>query len=84
MVTVRDLMPDTGTARVEYILGYQTRKLIQVNVIWGDEKAKDQTDSNALVTAGTRLERYFAGPTSRSGGRAPRRTRPTTILTACR
>jgi hypothetical protein len=66
------LDPVPGPAQVAYIFGFASKKLIQVNVIWGDEKAKDQADATALVTAGTRLERYFAGftwrkDTTRSG-----------------
>jgi hypothetical protein len=55
------LDPVPGPAQIAYIFGYSSKKLIQVNVIWGDDKAKEQTDANALITAGTRLERYFAG-----------------------
>lgn len=60
-VRVASLDPVPGPAQIAYIFGYSGKKLIQVNVIWGDEKSKDPTDANALVTAGTRLERYFAG-----------------------
>jgi hypothetical protein len=71
-VRVPLLDPVPGPAQVAYIFGFASKKLIQVNVIWGDEKAKDQADATALVTAGTRLERYFAGfawrkDTTRSG-----------------
>jgi hypothetical protein len=58
---VASLDPVPGPAQIAYIFGYASKKLIQVNVIWGDDKPKDPTDTNALVTAGTRLERYFAG-----------------------
>ncbi len=58
---VASLDPVPGPAQIAYIFGYGSKKLIQVNVIWGDDKAKDQADANALITAGTRLERYFAG-----------------------
>jgi hypothetical protein len=58
---VASLDPVPGPAQIAFIFGYSSKKLIQVNVIWGDDKAKDQTDPNALITAGTRLERYFAG-----------------------
>lgn len=58
VVTVRDLMPDTGTARVEYILGYQTRKLIQVNVIWGTP-ADPQAPLEVVQTAAARLQTFF-------------------------
>ena len=62
---VTSLDPVPGPAQVAFIFGYSSKKLIQVNVIWGDDKAKDQTDPNALITAGSRLERYFAGFTWR-------------------
>ena len=55
------LDPAPGPAQIAYIFGYSSKKLIQVNVIWGDDKPKDHNDPNALVAAGTRLERYFAG-----------------------
>jgi hypothetical protein len=54
------LDPAPGPAQVAYIFGYGSKKLIQVNVIWGDD-SNPSTDANALVAAGTRLERYFAG-----------------------
>lgn len=60
-VRVPLLDPVPGPAQVAYIFGFGSKKLIQVNVIWGDEKAKDQADATALLTSGTRLERYFAG-----------------------
>jgi hypothetical protein len=67
VLTVRmaSLDPAPGPAQVSYIFGYSSKKLIQVNVIWGDEKSKDQTDPNAMIASGTRLERYFAGFTWR-------------------
>src|SRR5207244_3808179 len=36
-VTVADLLPQTGTARVFYVLGYKSKKLIQVNIVWASE-----------------------------------------------
>ena len=59
-VRVALLDPAPGPAQVAYIFGYSSKKLVQVNVIWGDEKSKNP-DANAMITAGTRLERYFAG-----------------------
>jgi hypothetical protein len=73
VLTVRtaSLDPVPGPAQVAYIFGYTSKKLIQVNVIWGDEKAKEP-DTNAMLMASARLERYFAGfswrkDTSRAG-----------------
>jgi hypothetical protein len=55
------LDPAPGPAQVAYIFGYSSKKLIQVNVIWGDEQSKSKIDSNEMVAAGERLARYFAG-----------------------
>ena len=34
-VTVGDLLEGAGKARVSYIFGYASKKLIQVNIVWG-------------------------------------------------
>lgn len=57
---VAALDPAPGPATIAYILGYTSKKLIQVNVIWGEQRA-DKGDPNAMIASGTRLERYFAG-----------------------
>jgi hypothetical protein len=57
---VNALDPLPGPAKIACIFGYNSKKLIQVNVIWGDEPSAP-LDSTALITGGTRLERYFAG-----------------------
>ncbi len=60
-VHVASLDPGPGPAVIAYIFGYASKKLIQVNVIWGEDAPNDKTDPNAMIAAGTRLERYFAG-----------------------
>ncbi len=71
VITVRDLMPDTGSVRVEYILGYQSRRLIQVNLIWG-APADPQAPADVVQTVATRLQAFFArenfAPDSRMAG----------------
>jgi hypothetical protein len=62
---VASLDPGQGPAQIAYIFGHSSKKLIQVNVIWDDGAAKDKADPNAMIAAGTRLERYFAGFTWR-------------------
>jgi len=54
------LDPGPGPARVAYIFGYSSKKLIQVNVVWGEEPTTPPTDANTMIGAGTRLQRYFA------------------------
>jgi hypothetical protein len=57
---VASLDPGPGPAVIGYIFGYMSKKLVQINVAWGDEPAK-KPDPNAMIAAGTRLERYFSG-----------------------
>jgi hypothetical protein len=65
------LDPGPGPASVAYILGHTSKKLIQINVVWGDQSAPG-SDPSAFVATGERLARYFAGyawnkETTRSG-----------------
>jgi hypothetical protein len=57
-VTVPDLIPATGRARVSYILGYSSKKLIQVNVNWIAE-TKSQASAESVVGAANLLRNYF-------------------------
>ena len=57
-VKVASLDPGPGPARIAYIFGHSSKRLIQVNVIWGED-APAQVDS--IVAAGSRLQRYVAG-----------------------
>jgi hypothetical protein len=55
---VSDLLPNTGNARISYIFGYRSKKLIQVNVVWTSEgnAASDET----LIGTANSLRDYFA------------------------
>jgi hypothetical protein len=55
---VAGLEPGPGPARVAYIFGHTSKKLVQVNVVWGEEGDKP-LDVNAVITSGTQLSRYF-------------------------
>ncbi|HEX2888453.1 hypothetical protein [Vineibacter terrae] len=62
MVSVPSLDPGPGPATVVYILGYQSKKLIQVNVVWAREAKADKTDkadSAPYIVAGVQLVNYF-------------------------
>ncbi len=64
------LIPGGGVARVSYVFGYQTHKLIEVNVLWA--KSVDAKATPALLYQnGESLQQYFAGegfPPQRSTG----------------
>src|SRR3981189_363785 len=55
------LDPGPGPATITYIFGNKSKRLIQVNVAWGEDAPSTPTDTNAILGAGTRLERYFQG-----------------------
>lgn len=58
IVEVEDMIPDSGKARIAYILGYKTSSLIQVNVVWG-APVVEEPDLQQLATTGNILQRYF-------------------------
>jgi len=61
IVRVDSLDPGPGPATITYIFGNKSKRLIQVNVAWGEDAPNKPTDANAIIGAGTRLERYFQG-----------------------
>jgi hypothetical protein len=61
VVRVESLDPGPGPATITYIFGHKSKKLAQVNVVWGEEGASNPPDPNAIIGTGTRLERYFQG-----------------------
>jgi len=56
-IGVADLLPNTGTARISYIFGYRSKKLIQTNVVWASE-GNAASDEAVVATANT-LRDYF-------------------------
>jgi hypothetical protein len=57
-LAVPDLLPDTGKARISYIFGYRTKKLIQVNIVWTSEG--NATSDETLIGTANSLRDYFA------------------------
>lgn len=57
---VEDLLPDSGTARVSYILGYRSKALTQVSVTWGGQ-VDEAVEARALVAMANQLRIHFAG-----------------------
>src|SRR6516165_2772243 len=56
-ITVPDLLPDTGNARISYILGYRSKTLVQVNLLWISNRSPSADE--ALVGAANSLRDYF-------------------------
>ena len=59
VIEVRDLIPDGGGSQVAYIFGYQSKRLIQVNVLWGWPVFPEAAPESVVATANI-LRRHFA------------------------
>lgn len=57
-IEVANLMPIGGTARIGYILGYKSKRLIQVNIVWGIG-INNEEDAREVVALSNILRRYF-------------------------
>jgi hypothetical protein len=58
---VESLDPGPGPADITYIFGNKSKRLIQVNVAWGEDAPNKPSGAIAIVAAGTRLVHYFLG-----------------------
>jgi hypothetical protein len=57
-VTVNDLLEGAGPARVSYVLGFKTKKLIQVTILWGTQ-VDPQAHPDKIVAAANQLRQLF-------------------------
>lgn len=67
IVKVNDLLPDSGPAVIAYLLGYKTKKLFRVNVIWGQEIGSP-TKPEQIVGTANALRNYLLGQGYRQEG----------------
>jgi len=59
LVPVTDLLPRTGSAVVAYIFGFKSKRLMQVNVVWGNNGGKRNIGQLGAVLIA--LRNYFSG-----------------------
>tara|TARA_B100000953_G_scaffold293096_1_gene281055 strand:- start:730 stop:1491 length:762 start_codon:yes stop_codon:yes gene_type:complete len=57
-IIVPDLFSTGGTAKVGYILGYKSKKLIHINVLWG-RGAAEKVDGKDVLTTANLLRTHF-------------------------
>ncbi|MBP7339060.1 hypothetical protein [Niveispirillum sp.] len=67
IVKVNDLLPDSGPAVVAYLLGYKSKKLFRVNVIWGHEIGSTSKPEQVVGTANV-LRNYLLAQGYRQEG----------------
>ena len=58
-VQVDKLLPESGPAKVFYIMGYKSKRLIHINVIWGKPVTKNP-NAEAVVATANQLRNHFA------------------------
>ena len=59
-ITVPGLVPDSGKAAVDYVFGYKSQRLVEVNISWS--AASDPSNVPAmLLRTGATLQTYFQG-----------------------
>ena len=57
-ITIEKLLPDSGKSRVVYVFGYQTKRLIQVNILTGHPVDK-KVIAQQVVNSGNLLGNHF-------------------------
>ncbi len=58
-IHVANLMPGGGIAQIDYIFGYRSHTLMEVNILWS-AATDPQTTPARLVATATALQAYFA------------------------
>jgi len=58
-IQVDKLLPESGPAKVFYIMGYKSKRLIHINVIWGKPVTK-KPNAEAVVATANQLRNHFA------------------------
>lgn len=60
IVDVANLVENAGPAKISYVLGYKSKKLIQVNIVWGNAAVPESKATlDELKLASQNLIRYF-------------------------
>ncbi len=57
-MAVDDLLPGAGSARVSYILGHASKRLVQVNVLWASDGRTAARDE-AIISAANALRDHL-------------------------
>ena len=57
-IKVSKLLPESGPAKIFYILGFKSRRLIHINVVWGRPVMKDP-NAEAVVATANQLRNHF-------------------------
>jgi hypothetical protein len=66
-ILVDNLLPKSGPARAYYVFGYKSRRLIQVNIVWG-KPVIEKPNAEQVVNLANQLREHFARQTFKNEG----------------
>ncbi|GJL79223.1 MAG: hypothetical protein NPINA01_22120 [Nitrospinaceae bacterium] len=66
-ISGRDLLPQTGPAKAYYVFGYKSRRLIQINIIWG-KPVMAKPNAQEVVNLANQLRDHFSGKNFKQEG----------------
>ncbi len=66
-IDTEGLLPDSGPAKIFYILGHKSRRLIHINVIWG-RPATPRPDAENVVSIANQLRNHLGQKTYQKKG----------------
>lgn len=58
VISIDDIIPESGRAIVAYIFGFESKKLIQINLVWSGD-GETLASAENLVATGNILRNYF-------------------------
>jgi hypothetical protein len=58
-LSVEDLLPDIGPAQISYILGFVSKQLVQVNIVWTSDGRTTARDEAIIAVANTLREHFL-------------------------
>ncbi len=67
IINIKNLLPDSGSAKVFYILGHKSKRLMLVNILWG-KPVSPKADPENVVSTANQLRIHFAQKTYQKEG----------------
>jgi hypothetical protein len=67
IIDVENLLPNSGSAKVFYIMGHKSRRLMLVNILWG-KPVSPKADPESVVSTANQLRIHFSQKTYQKEG----------------
>ena len=66
-IDAQSLLPDSGPAKIFYILGHKSKRLMHINILWG-KPATDKPDPENVVSIANQLRNHLGQKTYKREG----------------